>query len=469
VLLNVDTLATQPLAFPAPVRRLLTHPAYVNQVAAPTATDPNATQDTPVPAGARVFGVLDETSCGGKKACTGLLAVDVDTGEIARDTNGYEMTPLVFGHGLINGVTLHPNADVYTGLDQAHPVEAFSLVGVVTTAGETNVEGGEIFFFDAGKLSQKDANGASPSVSFKSFQDAAGNDKTQTAGPQVPDASRLGNGALESQNIFITYQGILAGLKEVPTTDADGQRFVAEGVDVRDRAAVGDLIQVIAPDPGCTLELTVGEVQDDAVVAAEAIPAACHDRTAFTVRAAGSEPYTVEGSATGYLGRVGANETFTYPAPTSVAATLPECAGDATYCAVACPPGEQASCKPGGNNDYSAAYFYHPPNFDPFQPAISFDFAAPDSGIARGDQYVWSVSSGYLPLFITLDTSLFPGWYLPAAVVWYQKTEPQGEGLPDVVTELVYVSYPSAQGVAQINPATLTPLAGNTTNVIGFR
>lgn len=458
LLLDQDTLAIQELAFPAPVRRLFTHPTYHRT---------KGGVDQTLPAGKRIFGVLDESTCGGQRRCRGLIAVESSTGEISRDDSGAPMVPLVFGRGLINGVTVQPQGTVVdpNTVTTDNPSGRFSfwLLGVVTTTGDSNVTGGEIYFFNADGLQQEETNSATPAVASTSEVDASGTAQTPYVNGPDPDSFQFGDGAVETQSLLITYQGIIPGLLEVASTDADGQRFLVPGVDLHGRVTVGDSIQILAPDAGCTTELTVTSVETDALVTTDAIPAACANRTGFTVRAAGAEPYVVEGSVDGYLGRVGVNEHFTYPAPASFSASSPSCPSGPAYCPVPCPPGQQAACAPAHGNDYSAAYFFHTDAFLAEVPAIQFTFGAGDPAIQRGWQYVVNLSSGYQPLLIGVDTSYLPAWYLPGSVVYHKLQKDDGE------LNLIYVAYPSAQGVLEFNPATIVPNSLNSTNLVGYQ
>lgn len=456
LLLDTTTLTTRPLNFPSPVRRVFTQAAYTAQPAG-----------IPVPAGTRVFGVLDEESCGGQRRCQGLLAVDTATGEISHDVTGNPMAPLVFGRALISGITVQPAGLL---LDpRARPdgssgpnVIEFGLLGIASTTGDSNQSGGEIYFFDADGLRQHDVNDGSPALSSQPiYQDAGGANLGYVDG-RDPSSFAFGDGAIHTQTVVLTYQGIVPALKGMATSDADGQRFPAPGVDLPGRVAVGDTIQIIAPNVACTAELTVSSIEPDAVVTSDAIPAECANRTGFTVRAAGTEPYVVEGSVDGFLGRVGPNEGFTYPAPASISATSASCPSGAAYCIVPCPPGQQSACAPTDTSDYSAVYFYHPSGFRPTVPAMRFTFGAGDTNIQRGSQYVLQVTANYQPELIALDASVFPGWYLPGAVAYYKKP-----GNPE--TDLVYVTYPSSQGVLEFNPTTIVPDAANATNMVGYR
>ena len=467
LLLDLTDLSTRVLDFPAPVRRLFTHAAYI----APGATA-SSDDDVPIAAGARIFGVLDEASCGAKRRCQGLIAVESATGQIVQDFSGHPMVPLSFGRALISGVTVTPNGTVLLGADSSGTPQytGQGLLGVATTTGDSNVTGGEIYFFDADFPRQIDSNGDVAKVVSTAYVDASGGARTDVNGPAFTDDS-LGDGAVESQTFFITYQGIIAGLKDVPTQDSDGQRFVAPGIDLLDRVAVGDTVQILAPDPACTAELTVSSVEADAVVVSDPIPAACQNRTAFTVRTSGAEPYVVEGSVDGFMGRVGPNQTFTYPAPASFSAASASCPTGPAYCSLPCPPGQQAACAVASGNDYSAAYFYHSNLFSPGKPELQFHFGAGDPAIERGFQYQVVVTSNYQPLLIVPDASVFPGWYLPGSVAYFQKFVPAKDSPTgtDQTIDLVYVAYPSVQGVLQFDPTQIVPNAGNGSNLVGYQ
>lgn len=471
LILNLDDLSTRTMQFPAPVRRLLVQPRFVEW-------KEKAEDDIPHPAGATLFGVLDEASCGGQRRCQGVIAVETDTGEIAHDSNGVPMVPLTFGRGLISGVTLQPQGKA-ADPNASTGVFRFNLLGVVTTTGDSNLTGGGIYFFDAQKLRQENTNGANPELLDLAYADAESAERTYVNGPvessfqtQVQNGVPIAfeKGAVHTQRLVITYQGIIPGLDEVPSGDADGQAFPAPGVDVPGRVAVGDSIHLVAPDPACTAELTVSSVEPEAVLTSDPIPSACHDRTGFTVRAAGAEPYVVEGSVEGYLGRVGPNETFTWPAPATFSQASPACPTGAAYCPIPCPPGQQAACAPADDHDYSAAYFYHPPTFFSKVPGLFFAFGAGDPDVQRGFQYSATLSGNYRALGITLDSSVFSGWYLPGSVAYIQRPQDTKDTDPHRATfDFVYVAYPSIQGVLEFDPGAIVPNAANAANLVGYR
>ncbi|MCI0573960.1 MAG: hypothetical protein L0Y66_24775 [Myxococcaceae bacterium] len=141
------------LNFGGPVRALMTHPAG------------QSSKDFPgLPAGARVFGILDEGSCPSAAEC-GIVAVDAMTGPLggtrpdaaigqrSKDLTKRTMFPIHLGSTLIQGVTFGAGMPIVGGL------LSLSLGGVVTGSN------GAIAIFDADALQHNDLGGAPAMVS----------------------------------------------------------------------------------------------------------------------------------------------------------------------------------------------------------------------------------------------------------------------------------------------------------------
>ena len=418
-LLNLTDLTTRTLAFPGPVRILRTNPEVPN---------PDDSATPLLAAGARIYGVLDEdatcdpnpTRPPALAACNGILAVDTATGNVSTDVTGNQMVPLTFGRGRIQDFTLQQNGRL---VDPRAGVLQLDLEGVVTTSGDTNTYGGSIYFFQANELRQIDVNDSGPEVSSQSFVDSTG---ATVADPNGPTGIALADGATRDETISVAFEAALPNLNGLPSSDADGQQFLAPGAPFAQEAQVGDLIQIESGSTPCPTLLTVSSLVKDAaanvigVSTTDSLPTGCNNRTSFTVFALGSAPWVVQGSFTGYMGRTAPSSSFVF----------------------------------------AGSYFFHPRSFSPAAAGLRFLMGPGPAAPQPGDRYLIITASNYRSLFFTLDPTIFAGWYLPAQVVYYQ---------PDTKTDRLFIAYPSAQGVLEANPAGITPLGANASNLVGYR
>ena len=226
------------------------------------------TADVVMDAGTRVFGILDEASCGGNQDCVGIFAVDLDRpavdggflaiavdgsdslvnrldvdGGVLRDDAGLpirdidayyrppnratfpngtpvdvnRMIPIKFGNGFIAGIirdiTLQASGivtDPLLGLPRQ-----FGLLGVATisgTAGSTIPA--QIFVFDAMTLRQINFTGNIPTVAN---QKSILGDGAQAIFDGGPVDIRIGQGIWRaSESLFVLYEGIVAGVTGEP-------------------------------------------------------------------------------------------------------------------------------------------------------------------------------------------------------------------------------------------------------------
>ena len=266
-----------------PVKKLLTHG---NIVRVTLQTDSNGnilpdagladdglgvqfgTADVVMDAGTRVFGILDEASCGGNQDCVGIFAVDfdrpaVDGGFLAiavdgsdslvnrldvdggvlrddaglpiRDIDAYyrppnratfpngtpvdvnRMIPIKFGNGFIAGIirdiTLQASGivtDPLLGLPRQ-----FGLLGVATISGTAgSTVPAQIFVFDAMTLRQINFTGNIPTVAN---QKSILGDGAQAIFDGGPVDIRIGQGIWRaSESLFVLYEGIVAGVTGEP-------------------------------------------------------------------------------------------------------------------------------------------------------------------------------------------------------------------------------------------------------------
>lgn len=373
-----------PLAFPYPVRLLATHPRAQSG-------------EQRLPARTRIFGVLDEEACGSSRACRGILAADVATGDISKDVTGQPMLPILPARGLLLSLSLAagrfvlvPNADLST--------TEFSLLGMGASSD------GKVFFFDAWSLRTIDADPLSAAVSVAvQSPDGQGQSAGENVGLNAASAS-AGEGIAQDEKVTVIYQGVIPGLSAVPTSDAGGQRFALPDPSLATRVKVGDVIVLTAPDPSCSAtDLTVSRAPtaaDPTLDTATPIPAACAGRTAYALRAAGSDPFTVVGEVSGYLGRTGWDRSF----------------------------------------DVKGTPYTRGDSYDPAETLLHFTMGPADPSFGRDWRYVLTVARHYDPLFFAADATTFPAFYLPTSVVQ----------LPSEAT--VLVSYPSANGILEFTP-----------------
>jgi hypothetical protein len=397
-LLDTVTLASRPLNFPGPVRSLFTHAAVPSSNLA---------------AGARIYGILDEESCGVAVECSGIAVVDSATGNVALDARGQPSLTLKFGDGLPMGLAFAPN--------QSALGVQFPMLGIATDSS------GSIQLFDAVGLRQLDVNGNGPSIGALDYRSAGTSDNL--AGVQLeylpgPQEIELAEGATRDELVTIEYQGLIPGLTGLPTADADGQRFKV-AAELLGRVLVGDLLTLATAAGTCGSELSVSAIEADALVVADLVPNACAGRVSFSVRAQGTQkPYVVTGTVSGYLGRTGPGDPFVF----------------------------------------QGSYFYRPDSYNPAAPApqLSFTFGAGDPAVARGNRYLILTNSGVAPMTTAIEqnSSQPCSSQLPGSVVFAGPLVTINDAL--IARPRAFIAYPSANGVIELDPATAYPgVTGN--------
>lgn len=385
---------TSTLSFPYPVRLLATHPQAQSS-------------DQRLAARTRIFGVLDEEACGSSRACRGILAADVATGEISKDLTGRPMLPIVPAQGLLLSLSLTagkfvlvPNADLTT--------TGFSLLGMGAASD------GKVFFFDAWSLTVIDADPTVADAPSVLLQDETGTSRDLPAGTGVLlGFVKAGEGVTHDENILVTYQGLIP---EVSGFALAG--FKLARADLVDRVRVEDIVVLYKPVMGVTQPC--GEVQvsraptaADLTFETSPVPPTCADWTEYRIRASGTEPFTVVGNFSGYLRRIASN---------SSADIL-----------------RMPYLRNGVTDPMDRAYN---PARNPEGEALLLHIAMgePDLNVKRDWRYVLNTASHYDPLFFAVDASTFTGFNLPTSVIQ----------LPSEAT--VLVSYPSANGIIEFTP-----------------
>ncbi|WP_245767918.1 hypothetical protein [Stigmatella erecta] len=435
----------QEYAFGAPVRLLATHPrvertAFETQTCALDATVPAKAS---LEAGAYLFGVLDESGCG-QQACSGVLAVDAVTGQIATDSTQLPMQPIAVGTALPTGLTLAPSAALQVrcteesteGLVLRSEFQARPLVGIVPASN------GQITFFDAVKLRPFDLDSAGVRVGSRTYVDAANQTRTVTRGTLAQAVSvQMLDGATTDSIYRLVYQGLLPSLAGRSLSDTalvqcsgTGCAFQVGAAALTQRTVEAQDLVILEGEGGaCATNLTVTRTEalpDGTGVAYTApLPAECGAAVTFSFRAAGPRPFAVYIDGEGYVGRMGDGEA------------------------------EQLTV-PGG-------YFFRPPGFDPNRPAfravltLFINRESLEPLPQRGDQFVVSTVSGYRPFVFAVDTSSGTGlasYRLPGPVVYTQVAG----------TSYAYIAYPSADGVLQFNMASILDNAANATGLVPY-
>ncbi|MBX7115769.1 MAG: hypothetical protein K1X64_15685 [Myxococcaceae bacterium] len=188
LLVDTATGAATPMNFGGPVRMLMTHAA--------TQLEGGGT----LGAGARVYGLLDESACG-SPACGGVVAVDGQTGARLNGFLGTPMAPIQFGE------VWPVSMSIFAGV----PLNLLGTVVTVPLLGVVSTSTGDVVFFDAGSLTpfDVDSGGGRVSVAPAMYLPAA----TAATVPYVegPIASSIvvGEGAGYDEEITVTDDGVM--------------------------------------------------------------------------------------------------------------------------------------------------------------------------------------------------------------------------------------------------------------------
>lgn len=369
------------------------------------------------PDAVRVFGLLDESSCIAQAWCVGTEAVELagSSARIARESfTGLPMLPVRPSTGIVTAFSLAPDASVFVPSLGARV--KYAPLGLMVSGS------GELLFWDAEALRMIDDDASGPSASLSSARADGG----VLDGGVDPASVVLGNGAARSEQVAVIFGGPLTGTLPAP---ADGASLTLE-VDV-DGVLAGDEVVWTGGAAGCGPS-TVGAVSGRQLTLAAAADPACAGRTGFSVRAGAgtARPFSVVGAQTGRMGRTAAGETFVFPAP---GATDEETA-----------------------RRREARYFFH--GLDAFggldggvyvpsgipAPQLAFSLPAVESPLGVGDAYLLTLSANVAPLsFVIPPQSYASNAWVPTAVVRAP------------ATDRVYVAYPAANAVLELDPDTL--------------
>jgi len=402
LLFDPETNNLRELHFPSAVRLLAVH----------AGTQGRAGYLAP---GQRVFGVLDEESCT-VAACGGVVAVDTFTGQIALDSAGLPMIPISAGAALITGLsvvargeTLLPPALIPVDPPVASPTP-FALVaaGVMTTSN------GTFIIFDAEGLTPIDLNATSTfadPINLGFYEPngvlhvSDGGVPSYVAGPaQKRDGGlevTFRDGAFKSETIDIVVNGLIPGLSDLPVPNASDTEFVVDDALVS-RVMANDILIFKTATGAC--QTTVASVTGNSIRAAAVD--ACAGRSRFAVRAAGAEPYIVQGTLTGYMGRAAPNTTFRY----------------------------------------FGGYFARTPPFDRNAPTFTVQLGAGDARVEKDWRWSIDVQPALSEFVFRVDPSAVGcSTNVASSVIW------------DVGHVAIFSVFPSANAVIEVNPRTASP------------
>jgi hypothetical protein len=445
---NPFTAQSRPLSFPAPVRQLKSHAAF------PSSFFPDGGFATTVAEGSYLYGLLDEGACRGQVGCRGIVAVATLDGGIAPDDTGLPMLPIDPGAGPIQGFEFMPGAFLPNAAvlyDAGCPNSAgancqYGLLGLGTTGGtatSSGTIGGELFFFDGQRFK---LFGVTPALTdggivAEALLSSDGRLLSQDAGTGLLLGSvQPQAGGARTETVSITYQGLLPLLSGVEAQATDGgflpgvtyvTQLNGQGVPVLLPTAQAQDFVILSgiPQAGaagvdggvCDQVLRVGQValppEQPGVVLDPSIPipAECASFTEYAIRAGGAQPYVVQGSTSGFLGRVGPEQTFT-----------------------------------GGS------YFYRASGFNPGAAPLSFQMGAQDPQVIQDTAYQLVLDVPFTHYFFWPDPTTFTGGAgIPAGLVpdsvssfLIPGTDPTNLNNP----EFFFVSYPARNGVLRLDP-----------------
>lgn len=334
-LVELDTLRTATLAFPAPVRAL---------AAGATAT--------------RLFGILDEEKCG-SSACAGVIGVDTRVAPTAAGfpvLNDFSLQPMLplrageslpMGVALAEGAVIRQTAELTDGgtVDLGFASQPYDLLGVFSSSN------GELSFFDglAGTIIDYDARrttisaaslqipgtlpdgGASfvapdggpmgtvrtgvvtETVPFVSESQTAPYRQvsvtTTDAGTDLPFTLEIADGFFYGQSLVVIYGGLVPGLVGLPTIASDGIHLTfTAGLESRVEAGDHVIFFVDAVACGDARVVSVGSGTFDV----DQVPAECALRNRYSVRAGGTRPLVIAADLEGFIARSRVGDTLTW-------------------------------------------------------------------------------------------------------------------------------------------------------------
>jgi len=452
-----STGAPAVLNFGGQVLQLATHGQVDYQEVRQLSPDTRRTETEVVEAGRFIYGILDPSTCGVPAQCTGVLAVDTRTGQVAKDASGRDalgniarvndMLPLSAGSGLPTGLSVatRRNLTVQSGepadrLDPDPSVTATRQRGLtLPLLGIVPLSNGAIFFFDALNMLHLNvdavwATGQTPNTVTSSIAltNAQGATLNQTGREYVTFSGTFG--VSRDQTYVLTYQGLLPGMTSLARTDG---AFLVPYVPRPGKGPVpqpGDTITLLSAATGgqpCATDVPVLSVQAPVAPATQAtlvtsgeLPAGCGDFRYFQVRAGGPKPMVLSSGGEDYLARLGAGDEFSSTGP----------------------------------------YFFHPPGYaGETEGTLARIRVVGGANLAneltRGDRYVVTTDAHFYPYLISVELAGDLRFFrLPGSVV--QATV--------AGVDYAYIAYPSANGVLQVEMTNLTAGVANRFGLLPF-
>jgi hypothetical protein len=416
---------TTTLNFPTPVRKIVTQAGTDLSLGTglpiqnPPGTGPI------LPPGQRIFGILDEESCG-SSACGGIIAVDTTTGNVLDDLPGLDavdagqsmrqMMPMRFGNSMVLGLTLQPGGAMVippvaapTGLATE---SALSVLGVAT------LSNGGIVFFNAGDLFIYDAEdnvspvSIGPAPTGQSITDFFGNDVVTDFGPMIDGGLSLDGGGLvltdgkaRDENLVVIYDGLLPGLAQLPNM---GNFVFGNGNEIN--AVQGDIVACRIADAGIfddngalNIGGTVIAVGDGGVTIQS--NGVC-DNQPLDIRAGPSAPFVVQGDTSGYMGRAA----------------------------------------PGGRLEFEGTFSRHPANYPALvgTPQMLLPFNVLTTDLKPEYRWTISIDDNYNPTLATMD---------PAAANCGLPVNLLGQVVVNPDLQHIFFAVSSANGIVDLNAA----------------
>ncbi len=398
VLFDPQSLALRELHFPGAIRQLAVHGATTSN-------------NTFVPPGQRVFGILDEERCGGAD-CAGIIAVDTFTGEVALDASGLPMIPISTGNSLPTGLAVVAHGQLQLPPALIDPLAALSTPAIpvdVPAVGVITTSTGSFIFFDAIGLTPFDLDTEPTFASANNVHLFQPNGVLSTGDGGFPDSVpgpvldggpgiTFANGAFHSETIDIVVNGLIPGLEDLPVDVPTSTEFAVPGV-FANRIRVSDIL--VFKTPAGTCRGTVAEVTGNSVKAAPLDEVACQGRSRFGVRAGESSRYVVVGSLTGFMGRTGPDQTF----------------------------------------NYRGSYYQRTPPFDPNVPTFSVVLGPEQPRLDENWRWSIDVQSADLPLILRIDSQTVGcSTNVAGSVVW------------DTDRQAIFSVLPAANAILEVNP-----------------
>lgn len=338
----------------------------------------------------RVFGLLDETSCG-DDSCSGVEAVDFlyttkdasnEPATIGRawDENGVPMKKVFSTGGFFTSLDISVDGVVRnTGTGQN---TGFELLGL---ASEGN---GSIIAFDAEGLRMVDTDPSLPAATNRSRSADGG----ELQGNLIPIS--LADGAARTETIDFIFGGELRpGEPEEPF----------------DLRVFDNCTETFNPDAGAT-----GCANADGGTQPNARFAGMN----------GPRPFVVRGSASGYMGRAAPNAVFSFPPE---GATQEELLARYFHHAIASVT-DDVTLADGGT-----ATVVNP------ERQLVVELVVPNvSALVQNDTYLLDTRSNFRPLNLAVNTSSYPVHFVPESVV------------RSVRNNRTYIAYPALNSILEM-------------------